>query len=130
RVRNDRGGTAFADCVWKPIVLIEMKKRGEDLSRHLSQAFEYWLRLTPGRPRYVVLCNFDELRIYDFDQDLNEPQDTLKLLELPERWGPLAFLFPTREEPQFRVNREKVTREAADLLAAVYKRIKERRDVG
>ena len=37
RVRKadeDGGGTAFADCVWKPVVLIEMKKRGEDLHRH------------------------------------------------------------------------------------------------
>ena len=32
---EDGGGTAFADYVWKPIVLIEMKKRGTDLSRHL-----------------------------------------------------------------------------------------------
>lgn len=33
------GGTRFADYVWKPIVLIEMKKRGSDLSRHVGQAF-------------------------------------------------------------------------------------------
>ena len=26
---EDGGGTAFADYVWKPVVLIEMKKRGE-----------------------------------------------------------------------------------------------------
>jgi hypothetical protein len=25
------GGTAFADLVWKPVVLFEMKKRGADL---------------------------------------------------------------------------------------------------
>jgi hypothetical protein len=27
---EDGGGTSFADYVWKPIVLIEMKKRGEN----------------------------------------------------------------------------------------------------
>ena len=32
RVRKDGGGTAFADLVWKPVVLVEMKKRGADLS--------------------------------------------------------------------------------------------------
>lgn len=26
--RFDGGGTAFADYVWKPVVLVEMKKRG------------------------------------------------------------------------------------------------------
>src|SRR4051812_9731121 len=58
RVKKKGGGTGFADLVWKPIVLIEMKKRGEDLSRHLLQAFHYWEELVPNRPRYVVLCNF------------------------------------------------------------------------
>src|SRR4051812_24683683 len=44
RVRAEsRGGTAFADLVWRPRVLIEMKKRGEDLAKHYRQAFEYWL---------------------------------------------------------------------------------------
>lgn len=130
RVKNDRGGTAFADLVWKPHVLIEMKKRGEDLSRHLQQAFDYWTQLVPGRPRYVVLCNFDEFRIYDFDQDINDPLDTVALGELPERYGPLNFLWPTNERAVFKVDREKVTREAADLLAAVYRDLKARKAVG
>ena len=95
RVRKadeDGGGTAFADYVWKPVVLVEMKKRGENLQKHYRQAFDYWTRLVPNRPRYVVLCNFDEFRVYDFDTDLDQPKDTVGLEELPERWGPLAFL--------------------------------------
>jgi hypothetical protein len=28
--KADQGGTAFADLVWKPVVLVEMKKRGTD----------------------------------------------------------------------------------------------------
>jgi len=48
KAAEDGGGTSFADCVWKPHVLIEMKKRGEDLSRHYRQAFDYWTRLVPG----------------------------------------------------------------------------------
>ena len=38
---EDGGGTAFADYVWKPVVLIEMKKRGTDLQKHYRQAFDY-----------------------------------------------------------------------------------------
>lgn len=30
KAKEDGGGTAFADYVWKPVVLIEMKKRGAD----------------------------------------------------------------------------------------------------
>ncbi len=130
RVKKKTGGTGFADLVWKPTVLIEMKKRGEDLSRHLSQAFDYWVQLVPNRPKYVILCNFDEFRIYNFNVDLNEPQDSLTLDEIADRYWPLAFLFPTREEPHFRVNREEATRGTADLLATVYNNLAARKTVG
>src|SRR5450756_2890476 len=74
---EDGGGTAFADYVWKPVVLIEMKKRGTDLQKHYRQAFDYWTRLVPNRPRYVVLCNFDEFRVYDFETQMDAPVDTV-----------------------------------------------------
>src|SRR5881396_1092512 len=32
KASEDGGGTSFADYVWKPVVLIEMKKRGAHLS--------------------------------------------------------------------------------------------------
>lgn len=130
RVKNDHGGTSFADLVWKPTVLIEMKKRGEDLAKHLQQATAYWQTLTPGRPRYVVLCNFDEFWVYDFEQSIYEPADKITLDDLPERYGPLAYLFPTNDKPVFGVDREKVTRFAADKLAAVYRRLKANKAIG
>jgi len=120
---EDGGGTAFADLVWKPVVLFEMKKRGVDLQRHYRQAFDYWSRLVPNRPRYVVLCNFDQFRVYDFETQMDAPVDTLPITELPARWGPLAFLFPGDHKPTFNNDRVAVTREAADALAACFKRL-------
>jgi hypothetical protein len=77
KATEDGGGTSFADYVWKPVVLIEMKKRGERLFRHYRQAFDYWMRLVPNRPRYVVLCNFDEFQVYDTSTRLfNKPNQT------------------------------------------------------
>lgn len=127
--KEDGGGTAFADYVWKPIVLIEMKRRGEDLSRHFRQAFDYWTRLVPGRPRYVVLCNFDEFWIYDFESQMDSPVDKLALADLPKRYGPLGFLFPTPERPVFGNDHEAVTREAADRLATCFHKLIRRKDV-
>ncbi|MCW5552620.1 MAG: hypothetical protein KIS67_10745 [Verrucomicrobiae bacterium] len=43
--KADSGGVSFADLVWKPVVLIEMKRRGENLQKHYRQAFDYWTRL-------------------------------------------------------------------------------------
>ena len=121
--KADAGGTAFADLVWKPVVLIEMKRRGEDLRRHYRQAFDYWTRLVPGRPRYVVLCNFDEFWVYDFETQMDTPVDQLMIEDLPRRYGPLAFMFPNRETPTFGNDQEAVTRQAADRLATCFNKL-------
>ena len=80
--RLDQRGTAFADLMWKPRCLIEMKKAGTDLSKAYRQAFDYWVMAVPDRPRYVVLCNFDEFWIYDFNQQLDAPMERLPLADL------------------------------------------------
>ena len=46
KAAEDGGGTAFADLVWNPVVLVEMKRLGTDLQKHFRQAFEYWVRIT------------------------------------------------------------------------------------
>jgi len=126
KAKEDGGGVSFADYVWKPVVLIEMKKRGVDLSKHYRQAFDYWTRLVPGRPRYVVLCNFDEFHVYDFETQMDSPVGSVTLAELPERWGPLNFLFPGQPKPLFDNDRVAVTREAADRLAYCFKKFRQR----
>ncbi len=118
--RRDNGGTAFADLVWKPRVLIEMKKAGEDLSRHYRQAFEYWIDLVPDRPKYVVLCNFDEIWIYNLNEQLDDPVDRIALADLPRRWEALSFLLYIEERPTFRNDLVAVTREAAARVATIF----------
>lgn len=88
------GGTAFADLVWKPVVLVEMKKRGANLQKSSCQTFDYWTLVTGERPRYVVRCNLDEFWIYSFDSNLDAPKDKLALADLPTAGGPLACLAP------------------------------------
>ncbi len=121
--KSDGRGTAFADLVWKPIVLIEMKKRGEDLTRHYRQAFDYWTHLVPGRPRYVILCNFDEFWVYDFDTQMDAPVDRVKVADLETRWGALGFLFPKPLVPIFGNDQVAVTRKAADHLADCFNKM-------
>ncbi len=121
--KADGKGTSFADLVWKPVVLVEMKKRGEDLTRHYRQAFDYWTRLVPGRPRYVILSNFDEFWVYDFDTQMDAPVDKVKLPDLTTRWGALGFLFPTPFKPVFGNDHVAVTRKAADRLAECFNKL-------
>jgi len=118
--------TKFADLVWKPVVLIEMKKKDEDLSIHLQQVFSYWSHLVPDRPQYVILCNFLEFRIYDFNLDIYHPQEIVKLQELPNKAEAFSFLFPKSRKPVFNYNRENVTEKVAWYISHTYKSLLKR----
>lgn len=123
---KQRGTVHFADLLWRPRVLIEMKKKGTQLQKHYQQAFEYWINLVPYRPRYVILCNFDELWVYDFDVQLHEPLDRILISQLTERYTALNFLFPENPKPQFNNDRVAVTQDAALAVAEVFNSLIER----
>src|SRR5207244_12328659 len=117
--RRDNRGTAYADLVWKPRVLIEMKKAGRDLRQDYRQAFEYWIDLVPDRPEYVVLCNFDEFWVYDLNNQREEPVDRVAIDDLPRRWEATTFLLPHEEKPTFGNDLVAVTRETAAMVSAI-----------
>lgn len=121
--RRDNKGTAYADLEWRPRVLIEMKKAGRDLARDYRQAFEYWIDLVPDRPKYVILCNFDEFWVYDLNQQLEEPIDKVALVDLPRRWEVLAFLLPDEQKPTFGNDLVAVTRETAAMVSRIFNQI-------
>jgi len=124
--KHSTKGTSFADLMWKPRLLLEMKRRGEKLHLHYGQAFDYWIHAVPDRPRYVVLCNFDEFWIYDFQIQLGEPVDIVALADLPKRYTALNFLFPDERKPLFNNDREAVSREAADQMAELFRKLTHR----
>src|SRR5437764_6480727 len=124
--RRPKGGKKFADLLWPDRVLIEMKSRGENLEKHYDQAFDYWTHIVPKRPPFVILCNFDEFWIYDFNTQLFDPVDRIKTAELPENISSFNFLFPIWKKPIFGNNWVDVTRRAADQMATVFREIVDR----
>jgi hypothetical protein len=115
---SKKGKTGFADLVWKPHLLVEMKKQGEDLNKHYSQAFEYWLRLVPDRPKYVLLCNFTQFWIFDFDTQLDTPVEKVAIASLPQRSS--AFYFMEGTKPVFNNNQVEVTERAARRMGELF----------
>lgn len=109
-----KGGKKFADLLWPDRVLIEMKSRGEKLEKYYDQAFDYWSHIVPHRPPFVILCNFDEFWIYDFNTQLFDPVGRVSLRELPQSISAFNFLLPQPRKPIFDNNRVEVTRKAAD----------------
>jgi type I restriction-modification system DNA methylase subunit len=122
--KNNKIG--FADLVWKPRVLIEMKKRGEDLKKHYEQAERYWVRLAPNRPKYTILSNFDEFWIYDFENQVDTPVDIISLEQLPERAGAFTFMEFENKTPLFNNNQVAITDQTARKLGELYQLIVER----
>ena len=114
-------GKNFADLLWPERVLFEMKSRGKKLERQYDQIFDYWTHIVPHRPPFVILCNFDEFWIYDFNLQLFDPVEKFTLAELPSRAEALAFLLPKPRKPLFNNNRVEVTREAAADLAQLFR---------
>lgn len=123
RLRRKGKAVAYADLRWSNRVLIEMKRRGEDLDKHYEQLQEYWLRAVPYRPKLAVLCNFDELYIYDLNIQLDEPVERVSVAELADRLDAVTFMLPEPREPRFSNNRVEATREAAAKLARVYQQL-------
>ena len=103
-----------------------MKQRGEDLNKHYAQAFAYWQRLVPNRPRYVILCNFDEFWIFDFDNQLDEPVDKVALINLVERASAFAFMESGNRTPVFRNNQVEITEIAARRMGELFTILQQR----
>jgi len=125
---KQKGGKKFADLLWPDRVLIEMKSRGASLEKHYDQVFEYWTHIVPRRPPYVILSNFDEFWIYDFNTQLFDPVERLLLRDLPQNPAAMGFLLPHAQNPIFGNNRVEVTRKAADTLADVFRKIIARKE--
>ncbi len=111
--------TKFCDLLWPMRVLIEMKTRGEPLEKHFSQAKTYWDNAYNKRTQYVILCNFDEFWIYNWNLQ-RDPLDKVPLQKLKEMWRSLAFLCPEEVKPIFGNNRVEVTEEAGSKISELY----------
>lgn len=123
RRRNGKTTVSFADYLIPKRVLIEMKRRGENLKKHYVQLEEYWKSLDGQiRPRYALLCNFDEIWIYDFLIQFYDPVDTVRIDELFNRRTTLEFLVArSTKAPVFRNNRVEVTKNAAFQLSRLFR---------
>ena len=120
-------------------VIIEQKSLGVDLSKpekrqgrmvtpaQQALAYAQGMALTQ-QPRYVVACNFAELRVYDREADAlckKEPLFRLALADLPKNLPAVQFLKGAGEAPQtlsqaVSVEAGKIMGRLHDLVAASF----------
>ncbi|MDM1020492.1 hypothetical protein QSV37_09295 [Acinetobacter sp. VNK23] len=65
------GHRGFIDVFWAGKLVCEQKSRGQDLDKAFHQAIEYLeatVKVSPqDLPRYVIVCDFEFLRLYDLE---------------------------------------------------------------
>ena len=122
------GGMGKADALiegTRATVLIEMKGRGNALAPHFPQLQRYWIYLAP-KPTYSVLCNFDELWVYDFNQLVDEPLVKVRVADLASQSSSLAFLSKTEQPVHFGLNQIEVTEAQARSMGELFRRLRKR----
>lgn len=124
--KRDKKGTAFSDLFWGTRVIIELKKRGENLRKHYDQAYDYWESIQPHKPKYMVLCNFDEFWVYDLNIQLNDPVHKLKTKNLLKEFDALSFLLESYIDPRFNNNNVEVTERVAKIVGSLFLSLEER----
>lgn len=123
----------FMDMFWPGRALVEMKapSRTTRLEDAQPQAERYWR--SSAAPdgsypavRYVVLCSFQRLLVWDMHQDPSRPAANLALTELPEHYEALGFLLGAGQEASFVEHHRELTLEASKAVSALYQSLKDR----
>ncbi len=65
---DDKNG--YIDLLWKGTILVEMKSLGKNLDKAYQQAIDYTYGLKQHElPKYILISDFDNLRLYDLEED-------------------------------------------------------------
>jgi hypothetical protein len=99
------------------------------LAKHRPQAFEYWREsadMDKGvpAPKFVVICAFRRLEVWQPGDFPKEPRSVLDLVDLPDQHEVLNFL--RGREPQFLGGQQGVTRDAVSKITGLYHLLEER----
>ena len=89
-VKKAGGRQGYIDLLWKGLLLVEHKSRGESLDRAARQARDYFPGLQESElPRYLLVSDFARFRLYDLDAGTDHE---FALAELPARVQLFNFL--------------------------------------
>ena len=113
----------YIDCLWRGVILIEMKSRGKNLTKAYEQAKDYAFNLRDrDLPEYIMVCDFENIRLYRI---LTNQIWTFKVANLSNHVRKFAKLagyeFACAEcEPEAEVNEK-----AAKKMAKLHDKLKE-----
>ena len=120
-VTKSDGKGGYIDLLWKGVLLVEHKSRGKDLDRASGQALDYFSGLKErDLPRFVLVSDFDRLRLYDVDDDTVHE---LKLKELHKHVRHFSFI-AGYETQRIEAKEESANIRAAEQLGKLHDQLK------
>jgi hypothetical protein len=126
-VANGERATRDVALFWKARrVLVEVVKHDVMLDFAWKDLLRVCLQIDPV-PQYVVLTNQRDLQLYDLVRDREAPRLSIPVDDLPKYSEAFPFLSPTwvpGTTPKI-INVSKVSREVAELVARLYRSLKE-----
>ncbi len=116
---DDKDG--YIDLLWKGTILIEMKSRGKNLDKAYQQAIEYTHGLKQHElPKYILISDFENLRLYDLDEDKTVE---FKLNDLVNNVQHFGYLLGYQKKVYKEQDPENI--KAAELMGKLHDRLKE-----
>ena len=116
---KDEKSQKYVDAFIPKLVMIEQKSRGLDLNKAYKQVSEYYDKLKTDKPRYIVLCNFNELWVYDIANPLDIKEHKCLLTDLPKNAEWLDFLAPNAAMAEI-VEENPINRQATEMVARLH----------
>jgi len=124
-IRTD-GGNGFIDLFWKGKLVVEHKSGGRDLNKAYTQALDYFNGLEEEElPKYVIVTDFKEFRLYNLDDDTQKEFDISNLID---NIG--FFDFISGHERIIFENEDPVNIKAAQLMGKLHDSLKDNGYIG
>lgn len=97
RVKKIDGKDGYIDLLWRGVLLVEQKSRGQDLNRAHEQAKGYFSGLKDrDLPRYIMVSDFAHIRLYDLETGA---QNEFKIGELYKNIKLFGFMAGYQTQP-------------------------------
>lgn len=115
----------FMDLHWPGTLIVEMKKPGVKVESARDQIHRYWQESSDEAAdipaaRFVVICNFHELEIWEPGRFPTKPRLSVPLQDLPDKYDSLLFLADTTLDPVFAEHHRAMSKDAAKHIATLY----------
>lgn len=123
RVPKGENRDGYIDCLWRGVILIEMKSRGKSLKKAYKQATDYAFNLKDeDLPEYIMTCDFENIKLYRLSTNQEWQFKTANLNKHIKKFSLLAGYKSLREDyiPDIPVNEA-----AAKKMAKLHDKLKE-----